>query len=117
MSDAIILFFSLLFIVCGMYFVCRSAYSFYVSSKHENEYNIILVGKEHDENLPQKVYSAFVQMNLMSVSKRNEIIVLDLGVSEIIKRECYDIMDKKGRVIFVDVQSLCYFLIERENRL
>ena len=117
MSEAIILFFTLIFIVCGMYFVCRSIYNIYYSSKSGGRFYVLLVGDKDDTLLAQKVYSAFVQMNLMNFSKHNEVVVLDLGVSENVKRECYNIIDGKGRVIFVEEDSLCYFLIERENKL
>lgn len=117
MAEAVFMFLALIFIVCGMYFVCRLIYNIYVSSKYDLGYYVVIVGNGDDSKLSQRVYSAFVQMNLMNFSKRNEIIVLDLGVSEKTKRECYEALDGKGRVLFVDEKTLAYFFVERENKL
>ena len=81
MFESIIYAFALVFILCGMFFVCLLLFDKLMTPKKSKAYYSVVPGFHEDEELPSTVYSAFIRSNLFTFEKRNEIVVLDFGLS------------------------------------
>ena len=77
MFESIIYAFALVFILCGMFFLCLLLFDRVITPKKSRAYYSVVPGFHGDEELPSTVYSAFIRSNLLTLEKRNEVIVLD----------------------------------------
>lgn len=94
------------FVLCGMFFVCYIIFSKVMTPKGFGGFFAVIPGTANDESLPEKVYAAFVHANLLTFWQHNEVIVLDLGVSEKIKEQCRNIMNGKGDITFFKAEEI-----------
>lgn len=90
----------IVFLLCGVFFVCYIIFRKVMTPKGFGGFFAVIPGREGDESLPEKVYAAFVQANLLTLWEHNEVIVLDMGVSEKVKEQCRNIMYGKGDIAF-----------------
>lgn len=90
----------IVFLLCGIFFVCYIIFSKCMTPKGFGGFLAVIPGKAGDDSLPEKVYAAFVQANLLTLWGHNEVVVLDLGVSEKVKEQCRNIMYGKGDIAF-----------------
>ena len=72
----VVFLFLLIFLICTV-LLCRL-----LASGEKDVFFTVIPGFENDERLAQKVFTAYIQTNLLAVCKRSRLIVLDLGVSE-----------------------------------
>ncbi len=96
-------FLSLLLILTGMFFI------FYlVASKQSvsnDRYFVAVEAFENDSGLPQQVYSAYIQANLMNFSAKKPVYVIDHDLSEITRNTLKEAIEPYGRIIFIKAGS------------
>lgn len=80
------------FVLLLLFFVCIAVLCRLLLSGKDGSYYTVIPGFENDDRLVQKVFAAFLQINLFSFMKTNTIVVLDFGVSEQVKRECAELL-------------------------
>ena len=95
----VVFLFLLIFLICTV-LLCRL-----LASGEKDVFFTVIPGFENDERLAQKVFTAYIQTNLLAVCKRSRLIVLDLGVREKIKRECSEILGG-DEVLFLTKEDL-----------
>ena len=116
MFESIIYAFSLIFILCGMFFVCLLVFDKIITPKECERYFLLIPGFHGDEYLPSTVYSAFVRANLFTFSKKNEVIVLDMGLDESEKHECENMLEGFGSVLFCKADEISELFVERSEK-
>ncbi len=116
MFESIIYAFALCFILCGMFFVCLLIFDKIITPKECEVGFSVVPGFHGDEFLPSSVYSAFVRSNLFTFSKKNEVVVLDMGLDEAEKRECENMLEGFGTVIFCKDDELAQLFVERVKK-
>ena len=79
MFESIIYAFSLCFILCGMIFLSLLLFDRIITPKEAENYWSIVPGFHGDRFLPSAVYAAYIRSNLFTFSKKNEVVVLDMG--------------------------------------
>lgn len=97
--DALMLIFTLI----GIFFVCYIVFQ-KVLRRRANGFFALVPGFPDDERLPEKVYSAFVEANLLNFLRVNKVIVLDFGVSERLKFECENLIGCDKNVRFIEIE-------------
>lgn len=102
----VVFLFLLIFLICTV-LLCRL-----LSSDGKDGYYTVIPGFENDERLAQKVFAVYIQTNLLALCKRSRLIVLDLGVSEEIKRECSEILGGH-EVLFLTKEDLSELACDR----
>ena len=116
MFESIICAFALCFILCGMFFICLLIFDRVITPKECETSLSIVPGFHGDEYLPSAVYSAFVRSNLFTFSKKSEVIVLDMGLDENEKRECENMIEGFGNVIFCKDNEIARLFVERAEK-
>ncbi|MCM1364280.1 MAG: hypothetical protein NC122_10835 [Faecalibacterium sp.] len=106
MFEDIIYALGIVMMLCGVFFVCYIIFCKIMTPKEFGGFFAVIPGESGDEYLPEKVYAAFVHANLLTFHRLNEVIVLDLGVSEKIKTQCRNIMHGKGEVEFCTADKI-----------
>jgi len=114
--ESIIYAFALIFILCGMFFVCLLIFDRVITPKEAENYIPLIPGLHNDEFLPMSVYSAFVRANLFTFSKNTEVIVLDMGLDENEKRECENMLEGTGTVLFCTENEIAKLFVERAKK-
>ena len=77
----------------------------------------VVLGLPDDEKLPEKVYAAFLQVNLFNFIKVNRVVVVDFGVSEKIKDDCVSIFSNPKNVVFIEKDDFERMADKIENNL
>lgn len=113
MFESIIYAFALIFILCGMFFVCLLIFDKIITPKECEHYFMLIPGFHGDEYLPLTVYSAFIRANLLTLSKKNEVIVFDMGLDESEKQECKKMLEGFGSVFFCNDKEITELFVER----
>lgn len=116
MFESIIYAFALVFILCGMFFVSALIFDKVTTPKEAEPCFLLVPGFHNDEFLPSTVYSAFFRSNLFTLSKRKEIIVLDMGLDENEKHECRSMLEGFGTVFFCKDKDLCRLFVESREK-
>ena len=92
------------FLFLSAFFICTVLLCRLVASDGKDCFYTVIPGFENDERLAQKVFAAYVQTNLLAVSKESRLIVLDFGVREEMKRECAEILGEH-EVLFLSKED------------
>lgn len=71
----------------------------------------VLVGQCTDPQLPQRVYAAFCQNRLSHLESCGGVVVLDLGLSEQMRQACRAVLGGADRVIFLQPEKICEYLV------
>lgn len=116
MFESIIYAFALVFILCGMFFLCLLAFDRFMAPREKSAYYCVVPGFPGDENLPSTVYSAFIRSNLMTLEKKNEVVVLDMGLSAEEKRACAGMLEGLASVVFCNKDEMSKLFVERHEK-
>lgn len=91
---------SLIFILCGMFFVGYIIFQKLLLGRKCRKTVTLMAGFKDDDKLPEEVYAAYMASNLLNIVKKNEVIVLDFGVEKSVKEACINIVGDSRNVIF-----------------
>lgn len=116
MFESIIYAFALIFILCGMFFVCLLIFDKIITPRECEHFFMLVPGFHGDEYLPSTVYSAFIRANILTFSKRNKVIVLDMGLDDSEKQECKKMLEGFGSVFFCKDKEITELFVERSER-
>lgn len=116
MFESIICAFALCFVLCGLFFVCRLIFDKIITPKECETFLQVVPGFHGDEFLPSAVYSAFVRSNLFTFEAKNEVVVLDMGLDKSEKRECENMLEGFGTVIFCKDNEIAQLFVERAKK-
>lgn len=116
MFESIIYAFALVFILCGMFFLCLLLFDRVITPKESRAYYSVVPGFHGDEELPSTVYSAFIRSNLLTLEKRNEVIVLDMGLSSEERKACAGMLEGLAAVIFCTEKEIGELFVERHEK-
>lgn len=105
----------LVVLVFAVFFLCLFCFSRLFVPKNENGFFSVIAGREGDERLPEKVFAAFIQSNILSLIKKNPVVVIDFGVSEEIRSECESLLSD-GELMFCSAGEFAD-LVERNSGL
>lgn len=115
MFESIIYAFALLFSICGMFFLTLLLFEKFFVFKKSNRYFTLVPGFPGDEDLPTTVFSAFLRSNFFTFSKNTEVLVLDFGLSEAEKKNCFDAVEGHANIIFCRNDEIQALIVEREK--
>ncbi len=90
--------------ICGMFFTFYLLINKIILKNHSNDFVTIVIGKDCDE-LPETVYQAFVQANLLNFGEKSPVIVLDFGLSEDTKCKCFEVLQRYDNIHFCAVED------------
>lgn len=96
-------------ILCGLYFIFYMIINKKLLNKNQNDFITVVIGTEN-EQLPQTVYNAFVQANLLNFGQKAHVVVLDYGLSEDMKTKCFNIIRQCDSVHFCHQDDFSGFL-------
>lgn len=116
MFESIVYAFALIFILCGLFFLFLLLFDKIVLPKESDNYYPIVPAFHGDSTLPSTVYSAFVRANLFTFSKKNEVIVLDLGLDEYERKTCSEIVEGNATVVFCKPDEIEKLFVERSKK-
>ncbi len=116
MLESIIYAFALAFILCGMLFICLLIFDKTTSPKGREKYFLLVPGRHGDETLPETLYHTVFSANLMTLSKRSEVVVLDMGLDEFEKRACENMLAGFGTVIFCTGDKIEDLFVETKEK-
>ena len=117
MLELLIYTVTLLLLICGLFFVCYILFNKLIMPEDSRSCFAVVAGYPDDELLCEKVYYAFVQINLMNFSALNEVVVIDFGVSDEMKAKCFETVSKKAALSFCKICELEDKMIETEKQL
>ncbi len=100
MFETVIDALSLIFILCGMFFLGYLIFQKTMRGRKSKKVLTIIAGFSDDERLPEEVYAAFLASNLFNFINKNEVIVIDLGVEQSVKDACKNIVGGENNVYF-----------------
>lgn len=90
----------LILILAGLFFMSYILINRLLFKTGKDEFYTVVIGKYGDADLPDKVYSAFIQANTLNFSGHKPVYIVDCGMTEEQKQLC-------GNAIFPD-NSLVY---------
>lgn len=108
---------SLVFILCGMFFICVLFFDLILTGKNKDDYFTVVPGLSGDDELSQKVYSAFYRSNFLTMRKHDLIIVIDYGLTDLEKQECTDMLENNAKIIFCRENELKKIFLETKQNL
>ncbi len=80
---------TLLVLIAGLFFLFYMLVNRLLFKTGNDEFFTVVIGKGGDCDLPDKVYSAFLQANTLNFSYRKPVYVIDCGINEDMKRKCF----------------------------
>lgn len=92
---------SLLLVLTGLFFLGYVIINRFLFRTGKDEFYTVVVGKEGDKTLPDKVYSAFLQANTLNFSHRKPVFVIDCGIGEDLKKQCSAVIYPDDDVVFI----------------
>ncbi len=100
MLSGMILFFSLLLILCGLFFIL-----YLLTSKlcvfDDEGWFVAVEGYEETADLEEKVYSAFIQANMMNFGEKRAVYVFDRNLTDGRKNSLKSAVEPYGKVVFI----------------
>ena len=78
----------LLLVLAGLFFLFYIVINHVLFKTGADDFYTVVLGKDGDKSLPDKVYSAFIQANTLNFSNRKPVFVIDCGISDAIKEQC-----------------------------
>ena len=97
---------SLLLILAGLFFLFYIFVNRLLFKTGEDEFYTVVIAKEGDKSLTDKIYSAFVQANTLNFCSRKPVYVIDCGISEEQKRNCDTALFPTETLFFSTVNML-----------
>lgn len=97
----------LMFMLIGIFAVSFAAFEKIFTGKSFKNYFTVIAGEKDDEHLPERVYAAFVETNLLSLLHKRKVIVIDYGVDAAVKNSCKRILDDENGVVFCQKEEFC----------
>ena len=91
----------MLLILSGLFFFFYILINRLLFRTGKDEFFTVVTGKSGDKNLPDKIYSAFIQANTLNFSDKKTVVVLDCGLSEEEKRLCRNVLYPEDSLIFL----------------
>ena len=116
MFESIIYAFALCFILCGMIFLGLLLFDRLITPKEAENYCSIVPGFHGDKFLPSAVYAAYIRSNLFTFSKKNEVIVLDMGLDDSEKRDCENMLGEYVKIFFCTDKEIAQLFVERTKK-
>lgn len=104
MFEALICFFAIILILCGLFFVFYLLISKALSCSAEGFFAAV-EGFEENENLACEVYSAFIQINMMNFTKKRDVYVIDYDLSQSTKEHLVTSMTPYGKIVFLKIEN------------
>ena len=96
---------SLLLILAGLYFLFYIFVNRLLFRTGDDDFYTVVMGRNDDENLADKVYSASIQANTLNFCTRKPIFVIDCGISEEQKKACRTALFPHENIIFIKGDS------------
>ena len=97
---------SLLLILAGLFFIFYVILNRFLFRTGEDDFYTVVIGREDDDKLPDKVYSAFIQANTFNFSCRKPVYIIDCGLSERQKELCSRSVCPNGSLIYIDSECI-----------
>ena len=91
----------LLLILAGLFFLFYIIMNRLLYQTGNNEFYTVVIAKDGDKNLTDKVYSAFLQANTLNFCKRKPVYVIDCGTNEEEKQLCRTALFPDGNIVFL----------------
>jgi len=91
----------LLLILAGLFFLFYILVNRLLFKTGKDEFYTVVLAKDGDENLADKIYSAFVQANTLNFCNRKPVYVVDCGINEEQKRLCNISLFPDGSIVFL----------------
>lgn len=92
---------SLLLVLTGLFFLFYMFINRLLFKTGKDEFYTVVIGKDGDKDLPDKVYSAFLQANFFNFSHRKPVYIIDCGISEEMKKQCRTVIYPDDNVVFI----------------
>ncbi|MGN1419327.1 MAG: hypothetical protein ACI4W6_08360 [Acutalibacteraceae bacterium] len=96
----------LVLMLFGLFSVVCIIFEKLLTRKCSRHFFAVVAGRANDETLPEQVYAAFVESNLLSFFQKREVIVVDYGVEEAVKNSCRHILGDERNVIFCKAEEI-----------
>lgn len=90
----------LMFMLVGFFAVCFAVLEKIFARNGLENYLTVIAGRQDDEHLPERVYAAFVETNLLSLLHKHRVVVIDYGVDPCVKSSCKRILSDENSVVF-----------------
>lgn len=91
----------LLLILAGLFFIFYILINRLLFRTGKDEFYTVVLAKDGEKNLADKVYSAFVQANTLNFCNRKPVYVIDCGISEEQRSLCKTALFPDGNVVFL----------------
>lgn len=96
----------MLLILAGLFFLFYIIMNRLLFSTGKDEFYTVVVGKNDDKYLADKIYSAFLQANTLNFRNRKPVYVIDCGLSYEQKKLCSSVLYPDGNIIFLCGESV-----------
>ncbi len=109
---------SLIFIIIGLFYLFSFFLCFLLCGKRKNGIYTVIYHDGTDEELYDKVYTAFLQSDFFTPFVKRPIIILDNGIPEGVKNQCKFIVEPWSEIHFVkydEIESISHFDTTAEN--
>lgn len=90
--------------ICGLFFTFYLLINKVILKNQRNDFVTVVIGKDCEE-LPETVYQAFVQANLLNFGEKSSVIVLDFGLSEDTKCKCFEVLQRYDNLKFCTIED------------
>ena len=104
MSEAIVCFFAVFLILCGLFFIFYLLVNKALSDGNDNFFAVV-EGYEEKAELESEIYSALIQINMMNFGKKRDVYVIDYNLKESTKIRLIKSSAALGRVVFVKIED------------
>ena len=92
----------LLLILAGLFFLFYILINRLLFSTGTDDFYTVVIAKDGDKKLADKVYSAFIQANTLNFCSRKPVYVIDCGISEEQKQLCNTVLSSDGNIVFLN---------------
>lgn len=96
----------LLLILAGLFFLFYIVMNRLLFRTGKDEFYTVVIAKDDDKNLSDKVYAAFIQANTLNFCNRKPVYVIDCGISEEQKKLCETAVFPDNNIVFLHCECL-----------
>lgn len=97
---------SMLLILAGLFFLFYILVNRLLFKTGKDEFFTVVLGKDGDKDLPDKVYSAFMQANTLNFSTRRPVYVIDCGITDTQKKLCQNAIFPDTDIVYIHGESI-----------
>lgn len=101
MLQSLVYVLCLLLVLTGLFFLFYMIVNRLLFKTGKDEFYTVVLGKDGDKDLPDKVYSAFLQANTFNFSHRKPVFVIDCGIGEDMKKQCSTVIYPDKDIVFL----------------